>query len=274
MTFTPVTPKSTSDLLNNGSSSSTGGEWGGQERDTSGFGTSYTQPQFSRPSSMTFTPITPRSSSDVLNKGSSSSSGWGGEEWGSSARGSQMSSAASYTASNPSGATFKPITPTSTSDLLNSKTRGDDTTQWGRSSPSSNPGSYSSRSKQGSSKNSRATDGSSRTRKSASYIPESGDGDSSNGSLWDKMASAAMGAFTGATRSSSPADKQTIKSEPSSFSSVRPGQRIQGGLGNARKSPSSFSDSRMAAPYSGSSYLNRMNSGAENFGTPRNGRSL
>lgn len=84
----------------------------------------YSSYEFSRPSSMTFTPVTMRSQSDVLNNGSSSNRNddWSGQDWGFTGGRSKNPSpppAQPYSPSNPSGVTFKSITPNSNSDLLN-----------------------------------------------------------------------------------------------------------------------------------------------------------
>jgi hypothetical protein len=208
MTFTPVTMRSQSDVLNKGSSSSSN-DWGGQEwgspvggnRDTyssmvgpqeppapavgppvsSPWGgpqqwsspmppasqpDPYSSYEFSRPSSMTFTPVTMLSQSDVLNNGSSSNRNgdWSGQDWGFTGGSSSSPSPPqqdwgftggsssgpsppqqdwgftggsssnqtpppvrqdwgsppqAYSPTNPSGATFKSITPNSNSDILN-----------------------------------------------------------------------------------------------------------------------------------------------------------
>lgn len=156
MTFTPVTSSPASDILNKGSHASRN-EWGGQPsaspwgpqetsspmvgppETSSQWGSPrggtptpqartqdpYSSYEFSRPSSMTFTPVTMQSQSDVLNNGASSNGNdsWGGEDWGFT--GSRPSSPSPspppqpYTPSTPSGVTFKSITPNSSSDILN-----------------------------------------------------------------------------------------------------------------------------------------------------------
>lgn len=193
MTFTPVTPRSTSDVLNNGSSKGASNEWGvgassnewggsggwdAQSYAPPSFGPtrppappspdSYSSYQYSRPESMTFTPITPRSTSDVLKNGSSGGGSYGNEWGGRDSRSSSRdewwiqdstpprgppmypSPAPSYAApapdpysssqfSRPSGMTFTPVTPRSSSDLLNNGSSSSSSGEWWAQGGSSSP---------------------------------------------------------------------------------------------------------------------------------------
>lgn len=160
---------------------------------SSGGGNTY---QYERPSEMTFTPVTPRSSSDVLNNnggGRRETSDWdiaygynrrGGSSgalgatatWSPTPTPPQATSPSQpYKPSNPPGANFVPISPNSESDMRNRRRDDSSTFSYVAQSPESQ---------------NEARNGINSFMGSGQSNPPDVRGRNSNDSIWNKMASA------------------------------------------------------------------------------------
>lgn len=338
MTFTPVTPRSTSDVLNNSGGGGGGGgmgmEWGGGPAWGGGGGgyewgggsggdpwadggggdpwraspptyapsmappPAFSPAPFQRPSGMTFTPVTAKSTSDMLNNnrgspspygdewgGGGSGGGWGGQETMAPMVGPPSfsgpppqdpyasaygppppqqqdpyaSSASSYDFSRPSSMTFTPVTPQSTSDVLNNKPSSDPEwgfggNEWGFS-PSRAPPSP----------------------PSQPYVPQNPPGatfksitQSSVSDMRNRNGSGRIAAGGGRPTSSSSSSYASSYTSPGirgkpTFSYM-PNASIDSGLKNGQNGPSSFMNMRGGGPSSrdSSSNNNSRNNRSEN----------